>query len=84
MGYSYQGRHVKLCCDICGAVGARKCRCPVNYCQAIACCARPECKLISPRERYNNGVSEAPWFWAERNKVALTYFAVDVGRKKDL
>lgn len=42
MGYIYQGR--KLCCDVCLAAGARKVKCPVNYCQAYAVCSRPECK----------------------------------------
>jgi hypothetical protein len=37
MGYSYQGR--SLCCDVCGTAGARKHRCPYNYCPALACCA---------------------------------------------
>ncbi len=27
---------------------------------------------------------EAPWRWAERNNVALTYSVSDVARKKDL
>ena len=41
MGYSYtmSGR---LCCDVCGAAGARKIRCPSGYCQSIAQC--PTCR----------------------------------------
>ncbi len=42
MGYCYQGN--KLCCDTCGAAGARKQKCPQNWCQPIACCGSPECK----------------------------------------
>ena len=41
MGYSYQrnanGRMI-LCCDICGAINARKYACPFGYCQAVAAC----------------------------------------------
>lgn len=42
MGYIYTtnpatGRPA-LCCDCCGGFPARKYRCPVNWCQAIAMC----------------------------------------------
>ncbi len=44
MGYCYD-QHKRLCCDVCNtAGGVRKVRCPVNYCQAYACCQKPECK----------------------------------------
>lgn len=54
MGYSYEkvynpvtNRHShRLCCDVCGAVGARKYRCPFGYCQAVAGC--PTCRKTRP------------------------------------
>ncbi len=56
MGYCYQGR--KLCCDICGNAGACKRRCPVGYCQAVACCARAECKAKLREYRKTTCASE--------------------------
>ena len=41
MGYCYTNDG-QLCCDICGAAGARKYRCPFGYCPAIAAC--PKCR----------------------------------------
>lgn len=44
MGYCYDNSG-RLCCDICNeAGGARKMRCPYNYCQPIACCDRDACR----------------------------------------
>ena len=41
MGYYYT-QSGQLVCDICGAVGARKYRCPWGYCPATAAC--PQCR----------------------------------------
>jgi hypothetical protein len=41
MGYLYSNNG-GLLCDICGASGARKYRCPFGYCQPIAAC--PACR----------------------------------------
>lgn len=49
MGYCYQGN--RLCCDICGAAGARKNKCPVGWCQPIACCPSPKCKAGLAKHR---------------------------------
>ncbi len=39
MGFCYTNDG-RLCCDICGAAGAKKYRCPFGYCQATAACPR--------------------------------------------
>jgi len=50
MGYIYaqdsKGRFNKLVCDKCGQAGARKYRCPFEYCQPIALC--PTCRKMHP------------------------------------
>lgn len=38
MGYSYEVRTGRLCCDSCGHAGARKVPCPHGWCQAWATC----------------------------------------------
>lgn len=45
MGYSYT-QSGALCCDICGAPGAVKIRCPHGWCQPIA-----SCSVCKPRAR---------------------------------
>ena len=40
MGFCYSGR--RLCCDLCGAAGARKVRCPFGWCPSTAAC--PACR----------------------------------------
>jgi len=71
MGYVYQGR--KLCCDICGAAGATKVRCPFGYCPACAACAN--CKKtrkvdVFSREVHSECEVRAAEFRAEREHEA--------------
>ncbi len=53
MGYIYEHRTNRLCCDCCGqAGGVRKRRCPHGYCPAAALCAK--ClKLVKGDGRWN-------------------------------
>jgi hypothetical protein len=47
MGYSYETRTGRLCCDVCDKAGdVRKYKCPFGYCPAIALC--PDCKAKHP------------------------------------
>ncbi len=44
MGYSYDARTGRLCCDSCGIDGGvRRVRCPFGWCPADALCA--ECRV---------------------------------------
>ncbi len=38
MGYSYECKSGRLCCDSCGQAGATKCRCPFGWCPPPALC----------------------------------------------
>lgn len=46
MGYLYRGN--ELVCMTCGCAGARKVKCPYNYCPPIAICS--ECRKVHKKE----------------------------------
>lgn len=63
MGFCYENG--KLCCDICGHAGARKCRCPHGYCQSVACCTSEKCKANLAEHRRTHCAIECKRLHAE-------------------
>ena len=91
MGYCYQGR--RLCCDFCSTPGARKHKCPFNWCHATAACAQCRVKhkehFSKDSHRQNGCEVRHNEFMADREREAallsqgkyLRISALDAGER---
>lgn len=71
MGYSYDMKTKKLCCDCCGTAGARKRKCPHGWCPPPALCKKcnDAVRADGRWEKSHCGCEKSAKVWSDRKAV---------------